>query len=213
MNSSERNLIFVVRHGETDLNAKGAFRGKSNVPLNAKGLEQAHEVAEKLVTLASHAPFAEAIASDRKRATETAEIVCEALDMPYDVTSKLRAWDVGTFSGKPKNAENRKLLQQFIDHPDRPIPMGESLNAFKARVRPVIRESLRTASLAGQPVLIIAHSSIVHEVGSMFHGDDGAVLVEPGGIALVFRGPDNKVSARALFRAKQPTPDRADTIS
>lgn len=207
-NSSVKPLIFVVRHGETELNAEDCFRGKVNVDLDKKGIEQAHTVGKKFSTL----EFSDALSSDRRRAVDTMEIIAEHNeDIQYSITPKLRAWDVGFLSGKPKNEENIKKLQKYIDNPDIPIPEGESLNHFKSRVRPVIRESLRTASLEGKPVLIVGHSSIVHELGSMFHGDTKAVLVEPGGIALVFRGPDNKVSAKALFRPKEP--EGSDTVS
>src|SRR5208337_1553255 len=87
-------LVYVARHGETQLNAAHKFRGKNNVPLNSTGLKQAGVVRDKL----SKVTFGQVISSDRERAIQTAEIICEGLDEGFDITPNLRAWDIGFLS-------------------------------------------------------------------------------------------------------------------
>jgi probable phosphoglycerate mutase len=48
LSDSTNVLVFVVRHGETILNAEGKFRGTANPPLNDRGIQQAHDVAKLL---------------------------------------------------------------------------------------------------------------------------------------------------------------------
>ena len=38
-------MIYVVRHGETEWNAVNKVLGRTDIPLNSKGMEQAHELA------------------------------------------------------------------------------------------------------------------------------------------------------------------------
>ncbi|WP_255475379.1 histidine phosphatase family protein [Psychrobacillus sp. AK 1817] len=44
-------MIYVVRHGETDLNKEGRLQGRMGLPLNEKGKQQAREMKEMLKTV------------------------------------------------------------------------------------------------------------------------------------------------------------------
>lgn len=61
--------IYLVRHGQTDYNARHLLQGRLDVPLNETGLAQARESAEKLKDI----PFQKIYYSPLKRARQTAE--------------------------------------------------------------------------------------------------------------------------------------------
>jgi probable phosphoglycerate mutase len=201
-------LVIAVRHGETTLNAQNKFRGSNNVPLDANGIKQAEVVAGKL---AGH-QYAHMVSSDRVRTITTAEIIAEATGIAFDITPNLRAWDIGFLSGKKKDEENKDILDYYIKHPNIPIPKGESLNAFKARVRPQVYEAIATAQAGGAPTILVVHSSIIHELGDMFHSNHEAVLVEPGGIAIIYM-EKGKLQAKPVFRVRDKAVRKAGEIS
>ena len=43
-----RNPFYFIRHGETDWNRRNIIMGSQDIPLNERGLEQAHEVSRIL---------------------------------------------------------------------------------------------------------------------------------------------------------------------
>ncbi len=63
--------IWIVRHGQTRLNAIMVLQGHTDEPLNAKGVAQAHQAREKI----GDVHFDKVYASTLKRAIETGAIV------------------------------------------------------------------------------------------------------------------------------------------
>ena len=41
-------MIYIIRHGQTELNNKKALQGRSDHPLNDTGIQQAQEAAENV---------------------------------------------------------------------------------------------------------------------------------------------------------------------
>ncbi len=79
-------VIYFVRHGETELNARGVRQGPDG-PLSAKGVRQVQEAAKQFPTKKGK-PKA-LIASPFQRTRETAEILAKALDMKIEYSDLL----------------------------------------------------------------------------------------------------------------------------
>jgi probable phosphoglycerate mutase len=88
--------IFLVRHGETVDNARQIMQGQTQGELNEKGREQAKLVANQLS--AEHIDAV--VASDLKRAIQTAEIIAEPHGLSVKTTPLLRERDWGSFTGR-----------------------------------------------------------------------------------------------------------------
>lgn len=71
--------IALIRHGQTDWNARGLFQGHTDVPLNDIGRAQAAEIATEL---RGTGPWRAIVSSPLSRARETAEIIAAALALP-----------------------------------------------------------------------------------------------------------------------------------
>lgn len=196
-------VLYVGRHGSTELNQHDCFRGHNDVPLSTKGYREANQLAFYLQPI----EISFIVASAKKRAVATADVISVAKridgksehDLAVHTNDGLFAWDVGNFSGKPKNKENLDKLQEFIDNPGKVVPGGESLNTFRDRVRPLIEEAVETSEETGVPGLLVVHSSLVHELGEMFHKDHTAALVKPGGLAAVYVS-NGTLKVEAIFR-------------
>ena len=203
-------LVYVARHGQTELNAAGAFRGNRDVPLDRIGHKQADDLADYFADI----PISGIVSSSKLRARETAAAIAGKTGLTPHPTDALHAWDVGMFSGKPKNRQNCDKLECYIQNPDEVIPGGESLNEFKQRVRPCIIEAIDLANHAGKPLLLVGHSSIIHETGSLINGDHNTSLVEPGGVVGIFESNGGLVARPVLKGIKVwRQSSRADTIS
>ncbi len=199
-------MLYLVRHGRTELNQNNCFRGSVDVSLSKQGIKDGEHASEFLQNLHIEPVFI--ITSDKKRAVETADILAKSFDIPIKETHQLRALDVGKFSGQPRSKENIEELQSYIEQPDTPIPEGESLNEFKTRVVPTLEECFQLACENGIG-LVVCHSSIIHEVGSQLHDDHTALVVEPGGIVVIGFDHEGKPSAETLFKKYKPAGNTA----
>ena len=78
------------------------------------------------------------------------------------------------------------------------IPNGESLNQFRLRVGPRIKNSILKGIQSGVPSITFLHSSGIHELSHILYGDHSYIKVKPGGVVGVYHN-GNKLSAHALI--------------
>ena len=88
--------IYLVRHGETVDNACQIMQGQTQGCLNEKGREQARQVAQRL----ADEPIDAVVASDLRRAIQTAEYISAVHGLPVKTTPLLRERDWGGFTGR-----------------------------------------------------------------------------------------------------------------
>ena len=99
---------------------------------------------------------------------------------------------------KPRNEENLKSLQKYIDEPYLEVPGGESLDCFTARTMPAIEECFQLALCHGIGFVVV-HSSVVHQLGKQLTGDHKSLVVEPGGVVVIGL-EDGRPSAKPIFK-------------
>lgn len=188
-------ILYLIRHGRTEMNSRGLFRGKADPALSSLGVKDAEEIPKYLEDHNIQPAFI--ASSDKLRALQTSKII-NTFRVPEDNSEKLRAWNLGKFSGQPKNEENVAELETYIQNPDLPIPEGESLNEFRDRIIPILQECFKYALQNGVG-FVVAHSSVIHETGTQLNGDHTSLVVEPGGIVAIGFG-DGKIVAQRIFK-------------
>ena len=98
MQSNNTYQITFLRHGESIANANSLLQGQSDWNLSPKGIDQANELATNW--LVNNKSFDLIISSPLKRASETARIISQQLQLPliFDPVWSERAF--GVYEGK-----------------------------------------------------------------------------------------------------------------
>lgn len=149
--------FYLVRHGETEWNARGIIQGQSDSPLTAVGEEQARLLALQLRDV----PFDVAFSSDLGRAMRTAEIIVRGRGLPVRTTPLLRERRFGRYEGQPREAlppphagSSAADQRGYGTAPD-----IESDEAMEARLLTFLRETARV--WRGRTVLAVAHGGLM----------------------------------------------------
>lgn len=161
--------LVLLRHGESQWNQEDRFTGWVDVPLSAKGVEEARRAGAALK--AAGLRFDVAYTSALRRAQDTLAIVLEALgcaDLPVVKDQALNERHYGDLQGLNK-AETAK---QFGDQQvhlwrrsyDIAPPGGESLKDTAARTLPYFQSQIVPALAAGQTVLVAAHGNSLRSI-------------------------------------------------
>lgn len=133
--------IYIIRHGETNLNVKGVLQGWVDEPLNESGRSLARITGENMRDIR----FDSCFSSPLVRAAETARIVLEASgnDLPLQYDDRLREISFGVAEGRHRSTlgEQGRL---FFEEPFRyePFPGGESIRQVCARTQAFLKELL-----------------------------------------------------------------------
>lgn len=99
-------ILYFVRHGESEGNRLRIATGWTDVPLSARGEEQARAAAEKLKEIS----FSACYTSELKRAYTTAEICAAGRGIPVVRDIRLNEQFLGAF-------ENRSMDEMIENDP------------------------------------------------------------------------------------------------
>lgn len=138
--------FYFLRHGETDWNKARRLQGMTDVPLNARGEEQA----ERARAIAAGLGLKSIAVSSLSRARRTAEIVNRDLGLLMTHYDSLREFDVGPYEGSTDGSWlERWFADAAVDGP-------ESFGDFRKRVL----SGMIGALALDHPVLIVAHGGV-----------------------------------------------------
>ena len=200
---NDQVVAYVLRHGTTALNEENKYRGQKNVPLDDKGKEDAKALAKFM----ADKPIGQVWTSDLSRAKDTIKEILKGRHIKAISLESLRPLDAGKFTGEKKD-DHEEDMKYYHKHTDARIPGGESIDGMNKRVRVPLLRALRAGVRTGKPSLISAHSSVIHSLGNLLHGNHEHALVEPGGVvAVTFDG--KKFHAKPIFKPKKETKETA----
>ncbi|MBH5317941.1 histidine phosphatase family protein [Paenibacillus sp. GSMTC-2017] len=150
-------LIGIVRHGQTDWNAKGIIQGQTDIPLNEEGISQATALAERLSE--EDSIWDAVISSDLMRARDTAVIIAEKLGIPLlTADTRFRERSFGQVEG---TTEAERAQRYGSDWRKQDVGM-ETNESISARGLEAIEELMKNDD--GRNVLIVSHGSFIAQM-------------------------------------------------
>ena len=140
-------MLFLVRHGRTDANAKGLLQGRLDLPLDAIGRKQATAMAAMI------GDVDEVISSSLVRATETAAF----FGRDVEIDDRWIEISYGEYEGVPTAAVPLDVWQSWKTNPTFATEGGESFGALDARVRDACEDL--TERIRGRNIVVVSHVS------------------------------------------------------
>jgi broad specificity phosphatase PhoE len=172
--------VYVVRHGESQWNARGIIQGQTPHPgLTAAGRRQSAEAARRLGSLLAPDVPVLVSSSDLRRAAQTAEIVATSLGAEIRFDRRLRERALGRFEGGPRAGVTSRLdALAFSDAP----AGGESLAQVAQRVIACLLDLDRS-----MPHVVVTHGEVIRALGGSVDAGSatGARTVANGQVLLV----------------------------
>ena len=154
--------LVLIRHGESQWNLENRFTGWVDVPLTAKGEEEARSAGEKLKAFQFDCAFTSVL----MRAQDTLRIVLEVIGQTTIPITKDKALNERMY-GELQGLNKAETAKKFGDEQvkiwrrsfDVPPPGGESLKDTAERVLPFYRGQINPELLAKKTVLVVAHGN------------------------------------------------------
>lgn len=122
--------IFLCRHGETDWTVSGQHTSRTDLPLNAKGREQAERLRQRI----GKDGWSAVLSSPMKRCIMTSEV----LGLEPEIEPRAVEWNYGDYEGltSPEIGKKRPGWNLFSDG----APHGETPEQVGARADALLRE-------------------------------------------------------------------------
>jgi 2,3-bisphosphoglycerate-dependent phosphoglycerate mutase len=159
-----KNVLVLVRHGESEWNRLNMFTGWQDVDLTEEGVAEAHRAGAMLKAEGAHVDLA--FTSLLKRAQNTLKIILSELDqdkLPIVFDAALNERHYGDLVGLNKDEARQRWGEEQVHLWQRSYdiapPGGESLKDTAARVLPFYTKRIVPELQAGKNVILVAHGN------------------------------------------------------
>jgi probable phosphoglycerate mutase len=152
-------MLYIMRHGKTQWNELHKMQGRTDIPLNEEGRQQAVKARELYGELSLDVCYA----SPLIRARETAEIFLEGKNVPIYLDERLVEMGMGICEGieKPLKIPDCPIKPLFQDPAHyQPVERGESLQELYQRTGEFLEEKVMPLLKEGKNILIVGHGAM-----------------------------------------------------
>lgn len=185
------SYLVLIRHGQSEWNAKDVWTGIVDVDLTEKGREEARAAAEVIKDI----NFQIAFTSPLKRSKETLQEIEKVfgVSLPKVTSEAITERDYGDYTGKNKWQVKKQIGDEKFLKLRRswnyPVPNGESLKDVYGRVVSYYKEHILPQLKNGKNVLVSAHGNSLRALVKYLDNisnEDVARLEIPTGQVLVY---------------------------
>jgi len=152
-------LIILARHGECEGNIKGMFRGRTDFPLNERGLIQARDLAKELKNF----PLKHIYTSPLSRARQTAEAIGQERGIEVKVEEQFNNIELGSWEGQFKEEIARLYPREWelwVNNPEKlQVKDMETLYDVQKRTKACL-DSL-VSRYDGEVLVVVSHRAVL----------------------------------------------------
>ncbi len=171
--------VFLIRHGETALNAAGVLRGQLDVPLSKTGEAEA----SALGGLFREVPLRAIFSSPLRRAADTARPMASSSGGPLEIDDRLTDRFYGEWAGHPLEQVEERFGS--LDA----APFVEAWQLLEARAEEAFSYAVAVAEAGGSPredsplgVALVTHDAVLRALlGRLLPASRMATLELPTG--------------------------------
>jgi len=178
--------LFLIRHGEPRQHSDRIFLGQTDVPLSARGREEAATASDELARFQCRPD--RIYSSDLLRARETAEIISARIGgVPIISVAAFRELNMGVWDGELIEDIRRRLPAEYVkrgeDILNYRVPGGENFHDLRERAMSEFYRILReeffpTPAAGGGPdFVIVSHMGVIHTLISELTCEDMNVVM------------------------------------
>jgi broad specificity phosphatase PhoE len=143
--------VYLVRHGETSLNADGRLRGLADPELNERGESQARAVAVGLANVDA----GQVVSSPLRRAVHTAAAIADHAAVAHQIDDRFNDRDYGRWTGAVKS----EVVAEWgsVDA----APGVEPTETVLSRSGPALDEWGAWAESRQKAVIVVTHDAVI----------------------------------------------------
>jgi probable phosphoglycerate mutase len=190
----------LLRHGATEHSVLRRFSGRNDLPLSEIGERQAAALARRASTFGD---VAAVISSPLRRATQSAELIAEALAAGVSVNEGFVESDFGAWEGLTLDEVQQRWPQElsaWVSSADVAPPNGESFGAVARRVRRARDELI--AKHPGATVVVVSHVTPIKTLLRLALDAPisamSRIFLDPASVSIVNYYPDGTPSVRLV---------------
>ena len=164
--------LTLLRHCQTEANARDLLCGRANVPLSTDGARQALTLGRQLGTI----PWARIVSSPLRRARDTARAIAKVAAADICIDHRLLEIDYGDWEGRSISDlwQVDLRFQRFRADPECIAPPGgETILQVAKRAQNLVHElehALALGHLSSGPVLMVSHKTTIRILASVLAG-------------------------------------------
>jgi len=205
----DQNFLVLVRHGQSEWNAKNLFTGWKDPGLTSNGEKEAINAGELIKE--RNIKFSMMFTSALKRAQITGQMILEGIEQMHVEVIRdqaLNERDYGDLAGLNKDDARKEWGEEQVHvwrrSYDIPPPNGESLKNTAERVLPYFNSDILPKLMQGENILVAAHGnslrSLVMQLDDLSKEEVVALEIPTGApIIYSFAGDKEPISKENLF--------------